>query len=604
MDKKRTTGNVPKLPRASPTLRKTGVSASLNVPSEGGPAGPPEALRLCGVGVDLFEEGQYDKAQDAFAKAAQIVPGFAGFSANLGGALAAQRAFKEALEVLRRAYEGGEADATLLVNLGVSMGEEGEREREILQYQAALREEPDMKEAHLNLAVAYLDSGHPEKGLESARKAIELAEGGWAEAHLAAGYALGRLRRYEEEAACYREALELKPAYPEALNNLGAVLRQMLKYAEAAEVFARLVPQMRNNPQPLVDQAVCLWFAGDTDGAMRTAEKAREIQPGYLPALTTIGMFWAHKGDRDRARESTSRAVELYPKSAEAYFALGIVHELQNEHAEALAAYDRALELSPRSTGVLLHRADTLKQLDRRPEAIAAYQKLLDIDREIPAAHVALAEALLAEGRREDARESLIRAASIPGADVPSLRKAGKLFVDADLPEKALEVLERVMEADPRDHESAHALGQIHAKARAYDRAVEWLERAFRLDPSYVPASYNLASLHYTRGHYDLARKMLDLTLKTQPEHIKALNLLGKTCVKQKDLKSAVEFWERALVVRPDSSTLLKNVLKVATELDDKVRVKQYYERVVALKAEREKMKLTGLSTMFDDDED
>lgn len=601
MDKKQTTGSHTRQTRQSPALRKTNVSAAIHAPTAGSAA---EALRLCNVGVDLFEKAQYDKAQDAFAKASAMVPQFPGFAANLGGALAAQKAFKEALEVLRHAYEGGEADGTLLVNLGVALGEEGEREREILQYQAALRENPDLREAHLNLGIALMDAGQPDRGIESVRKAIELSDGGWAEAHLALGYALGMLRRYEDEAAAYREALELKPNYPEALNNLGAVLRQMLRYGEAAEVFARLVPQMPHSPQPLVDQAVCLWFSGDQDGAMKIAEKAREIQPGYLPALTTIGMFWAHKGDREQARASTQRAVELYPKSAEAYFALGIVHELQNEHAAALTAYDKAVALNPRSTGVLLHRAETLRQLGQVPEAIAAYQALLNIDRDVQIGHVSLGEALLSQGQREEARESLIRAASLESTDLGALRKCAKVMVEADIPEKALEVLERIIKADPRDHESMHALGQIHAKARAYDVAVDWYERAFRLDPTYVPAGYNLATLHYTRGHYDLARKMLDLTLKLQPDHLKALNLLAKTAYKQLDPRAALEAWEKALVVRPESSTLLKNVLKVATELDDKPRVKLYYGKVMALKAEREKNKTLGNTTLLDDDDE
>lgn len=602
--KDRTTGPTPRLTQRAPVLRSTRTTAIMPaVPGEAPAADPNVALKLCGIGVDLFEEAQYDKAADAFAKAYQHAPTFAGFASNLGASLIAQRAAKEALEILKRGFEGGEADAPLLVNLGIAIGEDGDRQREIAQYQAALREEPDLKEAHLNLAIALMDSGQPDKAIEPARKAIALAPE-WPEAHLTIGYAFGMLRRFKEEADAYRKALELKPGYPEALNNLGAVLRHMQAYAEAAEVFAMLVAAEPQSPQPLVDRAICLWFAGDAEGAQAAAEKAIGIQGGYLPALTTLGLFWAHRGDPEKARASTARAVELFPKSAEAHFALGIVHEMQNQHAEALAAYERAKELQPRATGVLLHRADTLAALGRRADAIDGYRDLIRIDNEIATAHANLGEALLADGKREEARESLVRAASLDQPDLVTLRRVSKLFVDADLPEKALEVLERLMELDPRDHESAHAMGQIHSKMKNYEKAIECYERAFRIDPTYAPASYNLATLQYTAQRYEVARKVLELTIKAQPDHVKALNLLAKTFYKMKDPKRALDYWEKALEQRPDSGTLLKNIVKVATECDDSERARKYYGRAMAVKAERDKRKGPGLSTTIVDDID
>src|SRR4051794_37477340 len=127
MKKDRPTGQLPRVTQRAPSLRNTGKSPA--VPGDPGATSPAEALRLSGVGVDLFEKGQFERARDAFAKAAQIVPSFVGFAANLGGALLAARQPKEALEVLVRAYESGDGTAPLLLNLGIAQGEEGERDR-------------------------------------------------------------------------------------------------------------------------------------------------------------------------------------------------------------------------------------------------------------------------------------------------------------------------------------------------------------------------------------------------------------------------------------------------------------------------------------------
>ncbi len=57
--------------------------------------------------------------------------------------------------------------------------------------------------------------------------------------HFSLGVVLGKLGRWGEAAAAYREAIRLRPSYTEAYSNLGFVLYEMGLDSEAQESFKR-----------------------------------------------------------------------------------------------------------------------------------------------------------------------------------------------------------------------------------------------------------------------------------------------------------------------------------------------------------------------------
>ena len=70
------------------------------------------------------------------------------------------------------------------------------------------------------------------------RRALELKPD-YAEAHNNLGNALQDQGKLDEAVACYRRALELKPDYAEAYNNLGNALRDQGKLDEAVACYRR-----------------------------------------------------------------------------------------------------------------------------------------------------------------------------------------------------------------------------------------------------------------------------------------------------------------------------------------------------------------------------
>jgi tetratricopeptide (TPR) repeat protein len=114
-------------------------------------------------------------------------------------------------------------------------------------------------------------------------------------------------------AACFRRAVELCPAFPEAWNNLGNTLSEQGDLSRAAECFLR----------------------------------ACHVQPEFAGAHFNYSQALAGLGRFDASIAACRRALGLAPRSAEFYNGLGTVLFDAQRIDEALAAYEAALLLRP-----------------------------------------------------------------------------------------------------------------------------------------------------------------------------------------------------------------------------------------------------------------
>ena len=87
-------------------------------------------------------------------------------------------------------------------------------------------------------ALRLHDQGKLDEAVACYRRALELKPD-YAEAHNNLGIALKDQGKLDEAVACYRRALELKPDYAEAHGNLGNALKDQGKSDEAVACYRR-----------------------------------------------------------------------------------------------------------------------------------------------------------------------------------------------------------------------------------------------------------------------------------------------------------------------------------------------------------------------------
>ncbi len=102
-----------------------------------------------------------DAAAEAFQKVISIQPNFALARRDLGMLRFRQKNYRDASQHLAKAAELGITDPPLLNFLGISYSQMGRQSDAVRSYRKALEGDPNLAEAHLNLALAYRNTSQP-----------------------------------------------------------------------------------------------------------------------------------------------------------------------------------------------------------------------------------------------------------------------------------------------------------------------------------------------------------------------------------------------------------------------------------------------------------
>ncbi len=261
----------------------------------------------------------------------------------------------------------------------------GDLEAAAARYQAILAAQPDALQIHYPLAQTLLRLGKKEQAQDHLRRSADFdprAASGratcpdplddelqllmtGAPVHLergrlaaAAGDAAGELEEY-------RNAVELAPEMPMALQSLGRALAQRGELQEGIELYRRAVG----------------------------------LQPGNADLRHDLGLLSLGLGRSEEAAEQFRMALEIDPEHPGALLRTAMDHQRRGRAADALALYDRVLATEPAHQAARIQRAMCLMQLGRRREAAAALGEILDVEPPTdPASRLRLAMAVGALG--------------------------------------------------------------------------------------------------------------------------------------------------------------------------------------------------------------
>jgi Flp pilus assembly protein TadD len=218
-----------------------------------------------------------------------------------------------------------------------------------------------------------------------------------------AAYNLGNARMKErnipEATRLYREALRLKPDYPEAHNNLGAALalegrreEALVHYREAV----RLVPRFAEAHTGL---GTLLLGEGRLDEAAGHYRQVLQVKPGDPVALFGLGTIYARQGRDAEAEVSFRSLLLLRPDDAAAHVNLGNVLSRQGRAEEGTRHYLEALRIDPGNADAHYNLGVTLAVQGRFAEAAARFREALRLKPDFAEARADL-EKVSAQPRR------------------------------------------------------------------------------------------------------------------------------------------------------------------------------------------------------------
>ena len=180
--------------------------------------------------------------------------------------------------------------------------------------------------------------------------------------------------------AAFDKALQLRPAFPEALRAGGTILRAGGSHDAALRFFSEAIRLQPDYLDAVLDKGNLLHATGRSEEAVAVFDAALAARPGDAGLLTNKGVLLHGLGRLPDARAALEAAIMADPALPNAHLNYAGYLMRVFDHAGALPVLDRALALKPDYAAAHANRGLTLKMLGRFSDAVAALDRALALD--------------------------------------------------------------------------------------------------------------------------------------------------------------------------------------------------------------------------------
>ncbi len=168
-----------------------------------------------------------------------------------------------------------------------------------------------------------------------------------ASTHYNIGYEFQQAGRADEARAEYRRAIDLHPAFPGALTNLGVLLAAGGDHGEALRRYTEALAIDPNLAEAHTNLGIELAAIGKEAEAIAHFERALVLDRRDAAAHFNLGTALAGRGQANEAIRHFTEAIQLDPASAKAHNNLGILLASAGRLREAIEHFQTAVRLQP-----------------------------------------------------------------------------------------------------------------------------------------------------------------------------------------------------------------------------------------------------------------
>jgi len=352
-----------------------------------------------------------------------------------------------------------------------------------------------------NLAAIYLMQSRHEKGIPLLSKALQLKPN-YPGAHNNLGNALKEQGDLTAAIASYNSALQLKPNFPDAHNNLGSALHEQGDLNAAIASYNSALQLKPNFPDAHYNLGNALKEQGDLNAAIASYKSALQFKPNYPEAHNNLGNALKEQGDLNAAIASYNSALQLKPHYPEAHLNLGVALREQGDLTAALASYNTALRIKPNFPDAHNNLGIALQAQGDLTAAIASYNTALRLKPNFTDAHNNLGIALREQGDLTAAIASYNTALQLkpnyPEAHYNlgiALKEQGDLTAAIASYNSALQLKPHYPEAHLNLGVALQEQGDLNAAIASYNSALQ-------LKPNFPDAHFNSALTTLLGGDY------------------------------------------------------------------------------------------------------
>ena len=171
---------------------------------------------------------------------------------------------------------------------------------------------------------------------------------------------------WKDELSLYTNALKVNPASFTSNNNMGILLANKGKAAEAITYYKNALNIRPGQPDVYNNLGVVLKNSGRLEAAALQFKKAIENRSGYAKAHNNLGKVLADLGKQKEAVYHFKQAALFWPDNPAPHDNLGVVLARQGNFTEAVAHFTEALKIKPDYEPARKHLEIAKKRLANR----------------------------------------------------------------------------------------------------------------------------------------------------------------------------------------------------------------------------------------------
>ena len=319
--------------------------------------------------------------------------------------LVTQGELEQAEQLLRQLVNSGCTLPKAWMNLGVLVGNRGDKDERLKLFHHAQELDPNNADVLLNLATAYYENGDFDSAEALIRQVLH-QDAELVAAHYSLGVVLAKAGRTTEASQALATALELDPNHWQSLDQLTELKAAAdLKLAEAG--YRRLIDSEPDNGSLHRKLAVNLGHQLRIPEAIESLHTALNLNAADAQSLIGLGLFMLNLGRADESLVLFLQALALDPYNADALACNGLALHTLGDQVQAIEMLDRALVKMPERVDILNVKGECHLEIGQLDQALSNFEKARELDPNNAAVKFNMATTLLTRGDLEAARLAL-----------------------------------------------------------------------------------------------------------------------------------------------------------------------------------------------------
>ena len=303
------------------------------------------AIRLR-IAQDLYNLGRYETALGHFAAVAAAQSDSGAAAVGKARSLLRLNRDEEAKTVAVKLSGSKETRSEGYYLLGKIAAKQGRHKEAVLRLTRACNDSPEVIDAWLSLAGAYVELNQPEQAVKALAQGI-VHNPDIVELHALAGKLEFEREQYQEANIYLNKAVALNPQALQEQKLYARSLFATQNYRSAAihaEAASRISPE---DIDVLVLQADIANQQGKIGSAIESLKTAINLNSASPELQFRIGRIYQEANLFDAAQQHLEQAAAIRPDWAEPHVALGKLYTKRRMFDAAVKEYEKAVELEP-----------------------------------------------------------------------------------------------------------------------------------------------------------------------------------------------------------------------------------------------------------------